>query len=231
MCGRFGLTADTATLRARYRLATDDSIELSPRYNCAPMQRLPVILPENQDAWVMRLFQWGLVPAWQTEPTGNAPLINARCETITDKRSFADAFRLRRCLVPADAYYEWSSVGSMKKAYRIAIENEPLFSFAGLWEEHHSPDGTVIFSFALLTRDAIPALSVIHNRMPVILTPEQERVWLQSTTDLDVLQSFFTPPLNRHFNFYRVSDKVGNVRYDHSDLILPLTDVNQSALF
>ncbi|MFC6725587.1 SOS response-associated peptidase, partial [Halobium palmae] len=129
MCGRYTLFTPEAELVDRFGAAPERPIE--PRYNCAPGQSLPVVTDESPVA--MRLFEWRLVPSW-AETRSDAGFVNARSETVREKRSFAEAFERRRCLVPADGFYEWARTGSGKRPYRVAFEDDRPFAMAGIWE-------------------------------------------------------------------------------------------------
>ena len=139
-------------------------------------QDLPVILDFNPR--IVTLFKWGLIPAWAKDPTIGRNLVNARVETLTEKPSFKHSVKYRRCIVPADGFYEWKAEGSRKQPYLISLKDESLFSFAGLWAEWSAPDGSPVPTFTIITTEPNALMQDIHNRMPVILAREDEKKWL-----------------------------------------------------
>jgi putative SOS response-associated peptidase YedK len=177
MCGRFSLTTTEATLNERFRLAGAPEPYVS-RYNCAPTQNLAVIV--NEEIRRLRYFRWGLIPHWAKDAKIGAKLINARAETIDEKPSFKNAFKQRRCLVPADGFYEWKTENG-KQPFRILLKNKEVFAMAGLWESWKSPEGSVVHSFTIITTAANELMKAVHERMPVILNTEDEEGWLKSS--------------------------------------------------
>jgi putative SOS response-associated peptidase YedK len=194
MCGRYTVTASATELEARFDATFED--EFRPRYNAAPGQALPVITNERPGA--IQHLEWGLVPRWADDDSGG--LINARVETVTEKPSFAAAYESRRCLVPADGFYEWKPVESGKRPYRVTVgEGEP-FAMAGLWERWTptekqtaldefgggGPDRSVepLETFTVLTTEPNDLVADLHHRMAVILPEGREREWLTAETRL-----------------------------------------------
>jgi putative SOS response-associated peptidase YedK len=214
MCGRYSFTLPPEALRELFRVAT--SLNLQPRYNIAPTQIVPVIGVEPDGARALRMFRWGLVPRWSKEMPKGAPLINARSEGIAESRMFGEAFSRRRCLVPADGFYEWSQDRSTsdKRPWRMVDPERPAFAFAGLWEGWRSPAGEVIRSFAIVTTSANEALSHIHDRMPVILKREDEDSWLDPGSTEPKLQSLLAPYDRTKTEVYRVDARVNSVKND-----------------
>ena len=143
-----------------------------PRYNIAPTQDAPVVRQtKDADEREMDMLRWGLVPSWSQGPDSGYSMINARAETVATKPAFRSAFRFRRCLVPADGFYEWRKVAGRKQPYRITVKDGEPFAFAGLWEHWTGPDGYVVQSFTIVVTEANELLRPIHDRMPVILDP------------------------------------------------------------
>jgi putative SOS response-associated peptidase YedK len=179
MCGRYTLTQEQEALQAALGVA--GLLHPRPRYNVAPTQEAPVILasPSGLQGDVMR---WGLIPSWAEDPGMGSRMINARSETAHKKPSFREPFRHRRCLVPADGFFEWKEEGGRKVPFLIRLASGSPFTFAGLWERWTSPDQGEIRTFTILTRDAIPALHPIHPRMPVLIPPGERKRWLDPET-------------------------------------------------
>ena len=177
MCGRFTLFAPGDVLAAMF--GVDKAPSLAPRYNIAPSQPVAAarISPDGSGR-ELTLLRWGLVPSWAKDPSASAPMINARAETVSEKPSFRSAFRRRRCLVPADGFYEWRRTPGRKQPYYIRFRDGRPFSIASLWERWEGPDGSVLESCALITTAANGVVSPIHDRMPVILSTKDYDLWL-----------------------------------------------------
>jgi len=175
MCGRYSLAQPIESVLAHFEAQSfrGDYLE---RYNIAPTQSVPVVVaPEGQRA--LEVMRWGLIPSWSKGPKGQAPLINARAETIQEKPSFRSSFKSRRCLVPADGFYEWTPKDNGKAPYWIYRTDEGLFAFAGIWSEWGEGED-LIRSFSIITTEANSKLKTLHHRMPVILDPEHYARWL-----------------------------------------------------
>ena len=160
------------------QFSLDTSADLVPRYNIAPTQQVPVIRLRADASRELSLLRWGLVPSWAQDPSIGQRMINARAETVASKPSYRAAFRRRRCLVPADGYYEWQKAGRAKQPYYIRLRDEPLFAMAGLWEQWHDTGGELWETFAIITTEANQATRAIHDRMPVILSQQDYAQWL-----------------------------------------------------
>ncbi len=185
MCGRFGIT-DVQHIGERFQLYLDLNLsDIPPRYNAAPTQMLPVIT-EHDGQRQLQTMKWGLVPSWAKDRT--RPMINARAEGIQDKPTFRTPFKRQRCLVPATHFFEWQTIGKKKQPFLIRPTDQPLFAFAGLYDVHHDPALGDLYSFSIITTEANEVTAPIHNRMPVILQPELEAVWLESKTSALELQ-------------------------------------------
>jgi putative SOS response-associated peptidase YedK len=185
MCGRFNLIADGAQLALALNL--EEVPRIAPRYNIAPTQPVGMVrlAPNGSREWVHAI--WGLIPSWSADPRIAARLINARSETVAEKPSFRAAFRRRRCLIPATGFYEWHKQGRQKQAYHIAGQGGALLVFAGLWEQWHGPDGGTLDSCTILTMAAEEPIRPIHDRMPVILSPDHHTLWLDPATPAPLL--------------------------------------------
>jgi len=189
MCGRYTQTASLKDLQARFGFAASGVEELKARYNLAPTQDAPVVVQE--DARVLRLLRWGLIPSWSKGELSANILINARAETVADKTAFRASFRRRRCLVLADGYYEWpSGPGTGKVASRVVLKTREPFAMAGLWDTWKPDDGPEQSTFAIVTTAANDALKAMHERMPVILQKgADETIWLDPHAPPDILTS------------------------------------------
>lgn len=217
MCGRYALYGPSS--RYREHFATSNEIDFAPRFNVAPSQWLPVISLNSDGERNFRLARWGLLPSWVKDPTGIQHPINAKAETVAIKPMFRHAFRTGRVLVPADAFYEWKVEDGAKQPYLIRLRDGMPFGMAGLLECWHGRDGEE-WTFAILTTDANPLMTEIHNRMPVIIRPDDYGRWLDpSLSDVTELQSMIGPYPERLMEAYPVSRKVGTPTNDTPDLI------------
>ncbi len=216
MCGRYSLTSPLEAMRQTF--AIQGLPNLQARYNIAPTQTAPVIRRHPDGRLLLHEIQWGLIPSWARDGTGGAKLINARAETVAEKPSFRAAFGRRRCLVPADGFYEWKKPEpKVREPWRITLRDQRLFAFAGLWERWQNADGVAVNSYSIITTDAAPAIADIHHRMPVILDATNHARWLDPAATPDALQALLRP--NRDVRGYRVSPRVGKVQNDDADLI------------
>lgn len=220
MCGRFIQCTSGDRLAERFHLPTIPA--LTPCYNVAPSQPILAIRmmePYQREAVALR---WGLVPAWSPEPRTPYSTINARAETVADKPTYRQAFRQRRCLIPADGFYEWRKEGSRKQPYCIAPADGAPLAFAGLWE-HWERDGQVVESCTILVTQANALIAPIHDRMPVILTPENEARWLDPMlTDLAVLKPLLVPCPIERLRIWPVSTAVNAPGHGGPELMAPL---------
>lgn len=220
MCGRYSFAPDLKIVNEHYEITLNDGV-LHPNYNCAPTQLLPVITNELPSQ--LSFYSWGLVPFWAKDKTIGSKLINARAETISEKASFKNAFRRRRCLVLADAFYEWKKMpGSKSKTpYRIFLPERPLFSMAGIWETWKSAEGDALNSFSVITTIPNELMAEIHNRMPVILTKNAEKIWLQPD-DENQLKELLKPYPAKAMSAYRISNLVNSPRNNHKNITQPV---------
>lgn len=215
MCGRFTLRTPLNLLVEQLMLDFAPG-ELPPRYNIAPTQPVAVVRQADDGQSRMDFLRWGLVPSWAKDTAISNRLINARAETVAEKPAFRAAFKRRRCLVPTDGYFEWQAQGKAKQPYLIDMQNGEPFAFAGLWESWQAPDGSPLETFTLITTDANETTRPIHDRMPVILSPEAHAMWLDGDFAarqplLDLLVPFEaepmrTTPVSRHVNNPRNDD-------------------------
>jgi putative SOS response-associated peptidase YedK len=217
MCGRFTLTANPEDIQQAFNLTTAPS-NIEPRYNVAPTQ--PVAVITNDDPKSLTYLRWGLVPSWSKDIKIGAKLINARSEEAYEKPSFRSAFKRRRCLIPTNGFYEWQKEGKGKTPHFIHMRGGELFAFAGLWEIWHSPDGDELRTCTILTTSANTLIEPLHNRMPVILRPQDYSIWLekgeQPTEVLMPLMKQFDPNAMEE---YVVSTAVNHAMVDSPDMV------------
>ncbi len=214
MCGRFFLDTDPRDIMEHYNAPPPDLF--TARYNIAPTTP---ILAFNQGRF--DLYRWGLVPAWAKDVSIGNRMFNARAETVAEKPSFRNAYRRRRCLVPASGFYEWRSENGRKQPYLCHIDRQ-LFSMAGIWEHWQDGDGNELQSCAILTTQAKGRMQELHERMPVYIAPVDYATWLdcraEDTTQADRLLAETSPA----YEYFAVSSAVGNSRNEGPDLIKPL---------
>jgi len=235
MCGRYSLTTPPEAMRRLFGFEILPN--LPPRYNIAPTQEAPIVRPAadgtgGDGARDLALARWGLLPRFAKSPADGAKMINARSETVAEKPAFRDAFRKRRCLVPADGFYEWQKLAEGPKApkqpWRIGLKGGGPFAFAGLYETWQPPSETEgggsdpILSFTILTTDANPAIAKIHARMPVILAPSDHGLWLSADAGPADLQPLLRPFPAAEMGYYRIGTHVNAVRNDDAHCIAPL---------
>lgn len=221
MCGRFTLVTPAKELAEQFRLIEVPS--LSPRYNIAPTQPVAAVrqLPGN-GARKLSLLHWGLIPFWAKEPGIGSRMINARSETAAEKPAFRAAFRRRRCLVLADGFYEWQRLERGKQPFYIRLHDGKPFAFAGLWEHWKGPDETTIDSCTLLTTEPNDLIRPVHNRMPVILAPEDYDLWLDpGVQEPELLHPLLRACPSENMHAYPVSKWVNNPRNDDPRCIEP----------
>lgn len=222
MCGRYTLAVEMDELAERFGCPKVDQV-IKPRYNVAPSQIMPVVV-EHSGQPRLQMMHWGLVPFWAKDKSIGNKLINARVETVEEKASFKYAVRGRRCIVPANGYYEWQKTDAGKQPMRIVIPSDKLFGFADLWEQWNSPDGEAFFSYTILTAPPVSSLVHIHHRMPFILRRDQEDYWLNGLrgTNTEGIRSFlnYLQP-RQHFGAYPVSSRVNSPRNDDIECIEP----------
>lgn len=226
MCGRFTLRDPR---RAKFdRLPVGGLFNLVPRYNIAPSQSVLAIIERNAQLEAS-FYQWGLVPAWSSLPKG---FINARAETLQEKPSFSESFQRRRCLIPADGFYEWKRSGKSKQPYYFQMKDEGPFAFAGIWDQWQG-DGRVIVSCAIITTTPNELLAPIHNRMPVILHPASHDKWLNNEATPTALATLLSPFPAEQMKAHPVSNDVNRVTIDDEHLVQPCdpSPLAQPALF
>ncbi|MGB3292586.1 MAG: SOS response-associated peptidase [Phormidesmis sp.] len=219
MCGRFTQTRSGEAIAQTFSLKTTPDPQ--PRYNIAPTQAVSAIAQPGE-AREYRVFQWGLVPSWAKDPSIGNRMINARAETVAEKPSFRAAFKRRRCLIVADGFYEWQRTGKQKQPYYIQVEDD-LFGFAGLWEHWESGDGSYLETCTILTTEPNELMARIHNRMPVIVHPDNYDLWLDpDLQDGRHLQHLLRPYEADAMQLQPVSQTVNNPRNETAACIEPV---------
>jgi putative SOS response-associated peptidase YedK len=226
MCGRFTISKTEAELEKRFG-ASFYSRVLEARYNIAPTRNSPVLTSEQPARF--QFFRWGLVPSWANDPGIGARMINARLESASSKPAFRAAWRRRRCLVIADGWYEWKLEGRNKQPYRILRRDREAFAMAGLWEVWN-PGGSAapkdpaseVYTFSIITRPALPSIAALHDRMPALLLPTQEKLWLEEGLPDADLQALALDYPDEALDSYPVSTAVNNARREEPSLLEPL---------
>ncbi|MDP6455117.1 MAG: SOS response-associated peptidase [SAR202 cluster bacterium] len=221
MCGRFTLTADQDSFEDRFSFTGFD-LGWVPSFNIAPTQEVLTITNRGSENRP-ELMRWGLVPSWAKDPKIGNRMINARAETLAEKPSFRNAFKRRRCLIPADGFYEWKREGKSKKPMRITANPGGLFAFAGLWETWKQPDDSWLLTCAIITTSANEFMTSIHDRMPVILPRESEALWLNSEEqNTAMLSELLLPYDSDEMEAYEVSTLVNSPRNNYPEVIAPV---------
>jgi putative SOS response-associated peptidase YedK len=227
MCGRFVITSPPAAVRQVFGYAEQPNFP--PRYNIAPAQPIPVVILEN-GARHFKLMRWGLVPPWVKDPRKFTLLINARSETVLDKPAFKNAIKRRRCLIPADGYYEWHSAGGRKRPHFIHRRDRQLFGLAGLAETWIGPNGEEVDTVAIVTAPASPDLAVLHHRVPVTIAADDFERWLDGLNhDADSVMALLVGPEEGEFAWHEVSTRVNAAANDDAQLTLPITAEQMAA--
>jgi putative SOS response-associated peptidase YedK len=235
MCGRFTLKTDPKVIASQFRVSSIaildgriadlsspaspveqiDANLFHPNFNVAPTHRIPAVVAQGEES-LLAAFSWGLVPGWAKDPAIGSRMINARSETAAEKPSFKSALAKRRCIIPADGWYEWQGSPGKKTPHYFSAPNDSVLGLAGIYESWKQPDGTLLWSVAILTQEARPDFSYIHDRMPVLLTSELEDSWLNST--VSPLQDALACAAEVTLQAWEVSSAVGNVKNNSADL-------------
>ena len=223
MCGRFRLSRRKQIIEEQFEAQPWDD-DWSPRYNIAPTQPVPVIRQHpKQPVRELSLMRWGLIPSWAKDTSGAARMINARSETASTKPAFRDPLKFRRCLIPADGFYEWQRRGSAKQPFCFEVGDGGLFAFAGLWERWCDPSGQWVKSCSILTTTPNAVTSAVHDRMPVILRKDDYDMWLDpGMTDVQVVSELLTPYDARLMRSYPISTRINHVANDDEECSRPV---------
>ena len=222
MCGRFTMTSPWELLKERFEVDIAES-EYRLRYNAAPGQDLWVIPQTTPNQ--AQLYHWGLVPFWAKDPKIGNRLINARAETVAEKPAFRTPFRKHRCLVLADGFYEWDKKGAKRVPYRVVLYDKKPFAFAGICDYWKDKDGNELKSFSIITTDANDLIARIHDRMPVILSRKDEKVWLDPGLDINEATKMLHPYPAEEMKMYPVSTLVNSPKNDSIEVIKTTREV------
>jgi putative SOS response-associated peptidase YedK len=227
MCGRFVITSPPEALRRIFGYAEQPNFP--PRFNIAPTQPIPVVIVEN-GVRHFRLMRWGLLPAWVKDPRKFALLINARAETVREKPAFRNAIRRRRCLIPADGYYEWQVSERRKRPHFIHRRDGAPIGLAGLAETWIGPNGEELDTVAIVTAPASADLAALHHRVPVTIGADDFGRWLDCGDDTaETVMALLRGPDEGEFVWHEVSTRVNRVANDDAQLILPITAEEREA--
>ena len=232
MCGRYTLTnPDPLRLRARFDiLESAEVVKDEPRFNIAPTDPVLAVRRTDEGARDLGRLRWGLVPGRWAEKKGTRPLINARAETLESQPAFRESFEQRRCLIPADGFYEWLKDDRGKRPLWFSRADHDLFAFAGIWAELPLTDSDdVLHSCAIITCPPNELMKPVHDRMPVVLAPDAESAWLDPQRPTDELRELLVPAPEDLLTALEVNDLVNDVRKDGPELIEPREE--QPALF
>ena len=233
MCGRYRLSRRKQLVEEYFDCDPWDE-EWSPRYNIAPTQPVPVIRQHPREpVHQLSLMRWGLIPSWAKSPSGAAGMINARAETAATKAAFRDPLKFRRCLIPGDAFYEWAKTANGKQPYCFEVNNGELFAFAGLWDGWKDSSGQWVKTCSILTTTPNAVTSAVHDRMPVILDPDNFDLWLDpGMQDVTTASELLKPYDGRLMQCYPVSTRINYVANDDEECSRPVVIADtQNRLF
>ena len=219
MCGRFAFYSPHEAIVRLFHV--DEAPQVEPHYNIAPTQYIAAVRADRDGRRKLSMLHWGLIPWWSKEKSGAAKLINARAETVRDKPSFRDAYRMRRCLILADGYYEWQRTTAVKQPWFIGLASGEPFGMAGLWESWRNPaDGERLESCTIVTTAPASSIAQIHDRMPVILPISAHAAWLDpANEDLTRLDPLLAPYAADLLTSHPVSRRVNSARNDEPELV------------
>ena len=224
MCGRYSLSKSKIELEERFQ--AEMLPDFNPRYNIAPTQLVPVITSASPKGF--SFFYWGITPDFGKNKPVAQKLINAKAETVDQKISFKSSFQRRRCIIPADGFYEWKKLGKKTKIpYRFTLRDNELFSMAGIWEEYESVSGETQHTFLILTTTPNEVVSEIHDRMPVILTKEAEKKWLDNYSSEEELKKYLAPYTSDQMLSFTVSPLVNSVANDTAAVMRKTSPMDQ----
>jgi putative SOS response-associated peptidase YedK len=223
MCGRYRLSRRKQLVEEYFDSVSGEE-DWVPRYNIAPTQPVPVIRQNPKEpVRELSLVRWGLIPSWATDSFLAAKMINARSETAATKPAFRDALKFRRCLIPADAFYEWSRTGKAKQPYCFEVSGGELFAFAGIWDRWRDPSGNAVETCAILTTVPNAVTSAVHDRMPVILDPASYDVWLDTgMRDVSTAFALLKPYDAQLMRCFPVSTRINRVAHNDEECSRPV---------
>ncbi|MBW4080215.1 SOS response-associated peptidase [Paenibacillus sp. S150] len=219
MCGRYTIMVSMEELMLRYLIQDTALVHYAPKYNAAPMQYIPAVIHDGKRNRLGEL-RWGLVPSWAKDGKSGSKMINARSESLLDKPSFRSLIGSRRCIIPADGFYDWKQQDGERKPMRITLKNGEIFSLAGLYDIWLDASGNKLSTCTIITTEPNSLMADIHDRMPVILSREAEAEWLdRNHHQIPELMKLLRPYAAEQMRAYPVQAAVGNVRNDYKELI------------
>jgi putative SOS response-associated peptidase YedK len=233
VCGRYKLSRRKQIVEEHFDSVSGEE-DWSSRYNIAPTQPIPVIRQNAKEPIrELSLMRWGLIPSWAKDSSGAARMINARAETASTKPAFRDALKFRRCLIPADGFYEWMRMGKTKQPYCFEVGEGDVFAFAGIWDCWKDPSGNWMKTCSILTTTPNTVTAPVHDRMPVILDPDAYDLWLDpGMKDVSAASDLLRPYDARHMRSYPVSTRINHVMNDDEECSAPVErGETQSRLF
>jgi putative SOS response-associated peptidase YedK len=230
MCGRYRLSRRKQIIEEHFDSVSGDE-DWSPRYNVAPTQPVPIIRQHpNEPRRELSLVRWGLVPWWAKDASGSAKMINARSETAATKPAFRDSLKSRRCIVPADGFYEWQKTRTGKQPYCFEVNDGELFAFAGLWDRWKDAAGNTLETCSILTTRPNAVTLAVHDRMPVILNPDAYDLWLDpGFTDVTAASELLQPYDAQVMRCYPVSTRVNHAANDNAECCVPVVPSERQA--
>ncbi len=228
MCGRYTITLTLEELIFHYLLGLQPNFFHTPRYNVAPGQMIPVIINDGEKNRIGEL-KWGLIPSWAPDEKAGYNMINARAETLTEKPAFRTLIQRKRCIIPADGFFEWKVNGKEKQPMRVMLKSGGIFSMAGLYDTWITADGGKIHTCTIITTEPNELMKDIHDRMPVILAVEDEKIWLDKGQKVEQMKMLLKPYPAGEMMAYPVSKAVGNVKNDGPEYILNTSQQLSSA--
>jgi putative SOS response-associated peptidase YedK len=222
VCGRYRLSRRKQIIEEHFETA-DWQEDWSPRFNVAPTQPVPVVRQHPKEPRRdLSLMRWGLIPSWAHDPSAAAKMINARSETAATKPAFRDPMKFRRCVIPADAFYEWQRTAKSKQPFCFEVNGGELFAFAGLWDRWKGPSGQWVKSCSILTTTPNAVAARVHGRMPVILDPASYDLWLDpGMTNTQVITELLKPYDAQSMRCYPVSTLINHVANDDAECSTP----------
>ena len=220
MCGRFSLHTPESQIREAFNLEHTESLGLEPRFNIAPSQDIPIIR-DTESSREMVMAHWGLIPNWSKEPKTKYSTINARIESVAEKPTYRTPFKRRRCLIPADGFYEWKVFNGNKVPHHIRMKNGSVFAFAGLWDRWEG-DGETLDSCSIIVMPANEIMKPIHERMPAIIAQAHYDYWLDTrVTDKQEIMQYLTSAPSSQLTAYPVSTWVNSPKHNDERCIQP----------
>jgi putative SOS response-associated peptidase YedK len=226
MCGRYVIISAPEVIGALF--GCEETPDFPPRYNVAPTEPVPIVRQERERRH-FALVRWGLIPSWVKDPRAFPLLINVRGESVLDKPAFRAAMRYRRCLFPADGFYEWRREGKSRVPFFVRPRRDGPIAFAGLWETWSGPNGEELESAAIVTTQANRTLAAIHERMPVVVPREAFDLWLDPAVDAKAAAAVLAPAPDSLFEAYEISPAVNRAGHDGPQLIAPAMSHPSSA--